>query len=127
MDKPIKPPHSAPEPGGKDMQSSSSQRERDDNYAHVLVNCRDNWRIITARTGDQWVIQKRSSSTSTGVFLGKCHCTTRKSLIAACSRLRLLSAEVMVVLEALPDHVSGQSLPETPQNKKRRNNGDQHD
>ena len=127
MDKPIKPPHSAPEPGGKDMQSSSSQRERDDNYAHVLVNCRDNWRIITARTGDQWVIQKRSSSTSTGVFLGKCHCTTRKSLIAACSRLRLLSAEVMAVLEALPDHVSGQSLPETPQNKKRRNNGDQHD
>ena len=127
MDKPIKPPHSAPEPGGKDMQSSSSQRERDDNYAHVLVNCRDNWRIITARTGDQWVIQKRSSSTNTGVFLGKCHCTTRKSLIAACSRLRLLSAEVMAVLEALPDHVSGQSLPETPQNKKRRNNGDQHD
>ena len=127
MDKPIKPPHSAPEPGGKDMQSSSSQRERDDNYAHVLVNSRDNWRIITARTGDQWVIQKRSSSTSTGVFLGKCHCTTRKSLIAACSRLRLLSAEVMAVLEALPDHVSGQSLPETPNPAKCPNNGGRHD
>jgi hypothetical protein len=127
MDKPIKPPHSAPEPGGKDMQSSSSQRERDDNYAHVLVNCRDNWRIISARTGDQWVIQKRSSSTNTGVFLGKCHCTTRKSLIAACSRLRLLSADVQAVLEARPDHASGQSLPETQKDTKRRNNGGQHD
>ena len=127
MDKPIKSPHGAPVPGGKDMQSSSSQRERDDNYAHVLVNCRDNWRIITARTGDQWVIQKRSSSTNTGVFLGKCHCTTRKSLIAACSRLGLLSADVQAVLEALPDHVSGQSLPETPKDTKRPNNGDQHD
>ena len=127
MDKPTKPPHGAPEPRGKDIQSSSSQRQRDDNYAHVLVNCRDNWRVITARTGDQWVIQKRSSSTSTGVFLGKCHCTTRKSLIAACSRLRLLSAEVMAVLEALPDHVSGQSLPEIPNPAKCPNNGGRHD
>jgi hypothetical protein len=115
MDKPVKPPRGAPVPGGKYIQSPSSQRERDDNYAHVLVNCRNNWRIITARTGDQWIIQKRSSSTNTGVFLGKCHCTTRKTLIDACSRLRLLSAEVQAVLEALPDHVSGQTLPETPQ------------
>jgi hypothetical protein len=127
MDKPIKPPHGAPEPGGKDMQSSSSQRQRDDNYAHVLVNCRDNWRIITARTGDQWVIQKRSSSTNTGVWLGKGHCRLKTSLIAACSRLGLLSAEVMAVLEALPDHVCGQSLPATPKDTKRRNNGGQHD
>jgi hypothetical protein len=124
MDKPVKPPRGTPKPGGKDIQSSSSQRERDDNYAHVLVNCRNNWRIITARTGDQWIIQKRSSSTNTGVFLGKCHCTTRKTLIDACSRLRLLSAEVQAVLEALPDHVSGQTLPETPQST---TNSDQED
>ena len=127
MDKPVKPPHGAPEPGRGIMQPLQSQRQRDDNYAHVLVNCRDNWRVITARTGDQWVIQKRSSSTNTGVWLGKGHCRLKTSLIAACSRLGLLSAEVQAVLEALPDHVSGQSLPETPQNKKRRNNGDQHD
>ena len=124
MDKPTKPPRGTPKPGGKDIQSSSSQRERDDNYAHVLVNCRNNWRIITARTGDQWIIQKRSSSTNTGVFIGKCHCTTRKTLIDACSRLRLLSAEVQVVLEALPDHVSGQPLPETLQDT---TNSDQED
>jgi hypothetical protein len=124
MDKPTKPPRGTPKPGGKDIQSPSSQRERDDNYAHVLVNCRNNWRIITARTGDQWIIQKRSSSTNTGVFIGKCHCTTRKTLIDACSRLRLLSAEVQAVLEALPDHVSGQPLPETPQDT---TNSDQED
>ena len=127
MDKPIKSPHGAPEPGGKDMQPSHSQRQRDDNYAHVLVNCRDNWRVITARTGDQWVIQKRSSSTNTGVWLGKGHCRLKTSLIAACSRLGLLSAEVLTVLEALPDHVSGQSLPETPKNSKQTNNGGRHD
>jgi hypothetical protein len=124
MDKPVKPPHGAPEPGGKDMQSALSQRERDDTYAHVLVNCRDNWRVITGRTGSQWIIQKRSSGTNTGVFLGKCHCSTRKTLIDACSRLRLLSAEVQAVLEALPDHVSGQPLPETPQDT---TNSDQED
>ena len=127
MDKPLKPPHGAPEPGGKDMQPSHSQRQRDDNYAHVHVNCLDNWRIITARTGDQWVIQKRSSSTNTGVWLGKGHCRLKTSLIAACSRLGLLSADVQAVLEALPDHVSGQSLPETQKDTKRRNNGGQHD
>ena len=127
MDKPIKSPHGAPVPGGKDIQSPSSQRQRDDNYAHVLVNCRDYWRVITARTGDQWVIQKRSSSTNTGVWLGKGHCRLKTSLIAACSRLGLLSADVQAVLEALPDHVSGQSLPETTLNTKRPNNGDQHD
>jgi hypothetical protein len=124
MEKPKKPLQGTPKPGGDNMQSTLSQRERDDNYAHVLVNCRDNWRIITARTGDQWIIQKRSSSTNTGVFLGKCHCTTRKTLIDACSRLRLLSAEVQAVLEALPDHVSGQTRPETPQST---TNSDQED
>ena len=127
MDKPIKSPHGSPVPGSRNIQPSQSQRQRDDNYAHVLVNCRDNWRVITARSGDQWIIQKRSSSTNTGVWLGKGHCRLKTSLIAACSRLGLLCAEVLAVLEALPDHVSGQSMPETPQNKKRRNNGDQHD
>ena len=127
MDKPIKKPHGAPEPGGSNMQPLQSQRQRDDNYAHVLVNCRDNWRVITARTGDQWVIQKRSSSTNTGVWLGKSHCRLKTSLIAACSRLGLLSAEVLTVLEALPDHVSGQSLPEIPIPAKCPNNGGRHD
>ena len=82
MDKPIKKPHGAPEPGGSNMQPLQSQRQRDDNYAHVLVNCRDNWRVITARTGDQWVIQKRSSSTNTGVWLGKLKDILNRSLFA---------------------------------------------
>lgn len=60
MDKPKKPPHGTPKLGGDNMQSTLSQRERDDNYAHVLVNCRDNWRVIIGRTGGQWIIQKRS-------------------------------------------------------------------
>ena len=127
MATPKKKPHGAPEPGSGNMQPLQPQRQRDDNYAHVLVNCRDNWRVITARTGDQWVIQKRSSSTNTGVWLGKCHCRLKTSLIAACSRLGLLSAEVLTVLEALPDHVSGQSLPETPNPAKCPNNGGRHD
>ena len=127
MDKPVTPPHGAPEPGSGIMQPLQSQRQRDNNYAHVLVNCRDNWRVITARTGDQWVIQKRSSSTNTGVWLGKGHCRLKTSLIAACSRLGLLCAEVLAVLEALPDHVSGQSLPETPNPAKCPNNGGRHD
>ena len=88
MDKPIKSPHGAPVPGGKDIQSPSSQRQRDDNYAHVLVNCRDNWRVITARTGDQWVIQKRSSSTNTGVWLGKLKDILNRSLFALRIALR---------------------------------------
>ena len=115
MDKPKKPTHGTPKPGGKDMQSALSQRERDDTYVHVLVNCRDNWRVISGRTGSQWIIQKRSSGTNTGVWLGKCHCTLRDSLIESCSRLGLLCDEVLSVLVELPDHVSGQPLPETPQ------------
>jgi len=124
MDKPKKPLHGTPKPGGANMQSTLSQRERDDNYAHVLVNCRDNWRVIIGRTGGQWTIQKRSSSTNTGVWLGKCHCTLRKTLIDSCSRLGLLCDDVLAVLLELPDHVSGQTLPETPQST---TNSDQED
>lgn len=124
MDKPKKPTHGKPKPGGKDMQSALSQRERDDTYVHVLVNCRDNWRVISGRTGSQWIIQKRSSGTNTGVWLSKCHCTLRDSLIESCSRLGLLCDEVLSVLVELPDHVSGQPLPEKPQGT---TNSDQED
>ena len=84
-----------------------SHRERDDTYAEVIVECRDNWRIIRCKRGLQWIIQKRSSGRpNRGVFIGKSFHTTRQSLIEACSRLQLLNDQK--ILQSILD------LPERP-------------
>jgi hypothetical protein len=54
---------------------------------------------VIDKTSSQYVAQKRSSSTNTGVWIGKSHCTTREELLNVCSRLKLLSdANVEAVL-----------------------------
>ena len=88
-------------------QMAPSRRERDDTYAEVIVECRDNWRIIRCKRGLQWIIQKRSTGRpNRGVFIGKSFHTTRQSLIEACSRLQLLNDPK--ILQSILD------LPERP-------------
>jgi len=82
-----------------------SHRESHDDYARVIVECRKNWRVIIDKAGSQYITQKRSSSTNTGVWVGKSYSTTRSVLLRVCSRLKLLSdANVEVVLMALPEY-----------------------
>ena len=91
--------------------TNHSNRERDDTYSDVIVECRDNWRVIRCRRGLQWIIQKRSTKRpNRGVFIGKSFHTTRQSLIEACSRLQLLDDPK--VLQSLLD------LPERPKDFK---------
>ena len=92
-------------------QMTPSRRERDDTYAEVIVECRDNWRIIRCKRGLQWIIQKRSTRRpNRGVFIGKSFHTTRQSLIEACSRLQPLDDPK--ILQSLLD------LPERPRDLK---------
>ena len=82
-----------------------THRESHDAYSGAIVDCRDSWRIIIDKTSSQYIAQKRSSSTNTGVWIGKSHCTTRAELLSVCSRLKLLSdANVEAVLHALTEY-----------------------
>ena len=88
---------------GADVYTAITHRESHDNYVGVIVYCRDGWRVIIDKTNSQYIAQKRSSSTNTGVWIGKSHCTTRDELLGVCSRLKLLSrANAEAVLTALP-------------------------
>lgn len=82
-----------------------THRESHDNYRGKIVNCRDVWRIIICRDGMQFIVQRRSSKTHTGVWSGKSHCATREELINVCARLELLpNAHVAAILQALPPY-----------------------
>ena len=88
-----------------DAYAAFAHRESHDAYAGSIVDCRDGWRVIIDKTNSQYTAQKRSSSTNTGVWIGKSHCTTRSELLNVCSRLKLLSdASVEAVLRALPEY-----------------------
>ena len=88
-----------------DAYAAVAHRESNDAYCGTIVDCRNSWRIIIDKTSSQYVAQKRSSSTNTGVWMGKSHCTTREELLNVCSRLKLLSdASVEAVLRALPEY-----------------------
>ena len=104
MTKPPVPPHSNTN-AGADAHAAFAHRESHDAYSGAIVDCRDGWRIIIDKTNSQYTAQKRSSSTNTGVWIGKSHCTTRDELLNVCSRLKLLSdANVEAVLRALPEY-----------------------
>ena len=80
-----------------------THRESHDTYRGKIVNCRDVWRVIICCDGLQFIVQRRSSRTNTGVWAGKSYCTTREELINVCARLKLLSeANVEAILRALP-------------------------
>ena len=98
------PPPRSDKPGAADS-ATSTHRERDDTYSEVIVECRDNWRVIRCRRGLQWIIQKRSTKRpNQGVFIGKSFHTTRKSLLEACSTLQLLnSPKILASLLDLPE------------------------
>ena len=88
-----------------DAYAAFAHRQSHDAYSGAIVDCRDGWRIVIDKTNSQYVAQKRSSSTNTGVWIGKSHCTTRDELLKVCSRLKLLSdANVEAVLRALPEY-----------------------
>ena len=104
MTKPLIPPQLI-ETAGVDAYAAFAHRESHDGYSGVIVDCRNGWRVIIDKTNSQYVAQKRSSSTNTGVWIGKSHCTTRSELLNVCSRLKLLSdANVEAVLRALPEY-----------------------
>ena len=87
-----------------DVYATFAHRESNDDYFRVVVKCRKNWRVIIDKAGSQYITQKRSSNTNTGVWIGKSYCTTRSELMRVCSRLKLLSdASVEAVLMALPE------------------------
>ena len=104
MTKPLVAPPSSAD-SRADVYAAFAHRESHDAYNGAIVDCRDGWRIVVCKTGKQYVAQKRSSSTNTGVWIGKSHCTTKDELLNVCSRLKLLSdANVEAVLMALPEY-----------------------
>ena len=104
MTKPLVAPPSSAD-SRADVYAAFAHRESHDAYSGAIVDCRDGWRVIVCKAGKQYVAQKRSSSTNTGVWIGKSHCTTKDELLNVCSRLKLLSdANVEAVLMALPEY-----------------------
>ena len=102
-----KPPMTPPSnlSAGVDAKDSVAHRESHDAYHGSIVDCHNGWRVIIANTNSQYIVQKRSSSTNTGVWIGKSYCTTRSELLRVCSRLKLLSdANVDAALRTLPSY-----------------------
>lgn len=87
-----------------DAQTANSHRESHDAYSGLIHLLCDRWRFIICRHGMQFILQKRSSTTNTGVWLGKSFCVTREALIEVCSRLGLISSEFdQEMLDTLPN------------------------
>ena len=104
MTKPLSPPQLT-KSGGVDIYAAFAHRESHDAYTGSIVDCRKGWRVIIDKTNSQYIAQERSSSTNTGVWIGKSHCTTRSGLLNVCSRLKLhTDANVEAVLRALPEY-----------------------
>lgn len=94
-----------------DAYAAVAHRESNDAYRGTIVDCRNGWRIIIDKTSSQYAAQKRSSSTNTGVWIGKSYCATRYELLRVCSRLKLLSdANVEATLNALPEYARDYSV-----------------
>ena len=99
------PPPSAPNTGVADTKTPS-HRERDDDYAYVVVQLTPRYRVILCPQGLQWIIQEKEASRS-GHWRAKSYHTSRDSLLSACGKRGFLSnANAEAVLHALPDHVS---------------------
>lgn len=103
-------PRTAPPPHGiftgVAYTKTLSHRERDENYAYIVVKLAPRYRVILCTQGLCWIIQKKECSRS-GQWRAKQYLTSRDGLIKACGKLGLLSdANAEAVLHALPDHVS---------------------
>ena len=83
-----------------------SHRERDDNYAYVVVQLAPRYRVILCPQGLQWIFQRKECSRRAD-WRAEQYLTSRDGLIEACGKRGFLSdPNVEAVLHALPDHVS---------------------
>ena len=99
------PPRSAHSVGGANT-TTHSRRERDDNYAYVVVQLAPRYRVILCPQGLQWIIQEKECSRRAD-WRAEQYLTSRDGLIEACGKRGLLSSpNAEAVLHALPDHVS---------------------
>ena len=98
------PPHS-PSMGVANT-NTPSHRERDHDYAYVVVQLAPRYRVILCPQGLQWIIQEKEASHE-GPWRAEGYYTSRNSLLKACGKRGFLSdPNVEAVLHALPDHVS---------------------
>ena len=103
-------PRKSPPPYGPSMGvdyiDGGSNRERDDNYAYVVVQLAPRYRIILCPQGLQWIIQEKECSRRAD-WRAEQYLTSRDGLIEACGKRGLLSdPNAEAVLHALPDHVN---------------------
>ena len=83
-----------------------SHRERDNDFAYVVVKLAPRYRVILCPQGLQWIIQEKEASHE-APWRAEQHLTSRDSLIEACGKRGLLSdPNSEAVLHELPDHVS---------------------
>ena len=99
------PPPSAPSTGVANT-NTLSHRERDNNYADIVVQLAPRYRVILCPKGLQWIFQEQEASHE-GPWRAQEYHTSRESLLNACGKRGFLSdPNVEAVLHALPDHVS---------------------
>ena len=87
----------------------SSHRESDDNYARVVAQFDDGWRVIVCRDDLQWILQRRDGERAGGArWTGVGYCRTREALLRLCraSSARIAPSE-WAVLVALPEYITG--------------------
>ena len=83
-----------------------SHRERDTDYAYVVVQLAPRYRVILCPHGLQWIFQRKECSRRAD-WRAEQYLTSRDGLIEACGKRGFLSdPNVEAVLYALPDHVS---------------------
>ena len=99
------PPHGSSITGVANTKTPS-HRERDDNYANIVVQLTPRYRVILCPQGLQWIIQEKECSHE-APWRAEGYHTSRDSLLKACGKRGLLSdANAEAVLHALPDHVN---------------------
>lgn len=98
------------------MTGDKSHREIDDDYCREIVRFGE-YRLIDGACGIQWVVQKRDGKTKAGGprWTGRSYARRRETIIRLCREFGgLLNAEVLAILEELPDrHPRWGVLPET--------------
>ena len=101
----LTPPSSTPIVGVANT-NTPSHRERDHDYAYVVVQLAPRYRVILCPQGLQWIIQEQEASHEAPWRAQEYH-ATRESLLKACGKRGFLSdANAEAVLYALPDHVN---------------------
>jgi len=79
-----------------------SHRERDDDYAYIVVQLAPRYRVILCPQGLQWIIQEKEASHKAPWRAQEYH-TSCESLLNACGKRGFLSEpNVEAVLRALP-------------------------